>query len=178
MNTGEKMVSLLGEDHRFVEIPLETFEGLVGMGTLSLGSRKLSSNLAPSGLLSASEGALRVANSRFDIRDGISIKNLNREGQSISERTIRRWVAKYQRAKQYGSGYLGLLPKTSQRGNRSSKLSEECRTLMNKAIEENYETLKQKTKFAVWATLLRIVKRTESQHQVMRHSCLAAAPGF
>ena len=53
-----------------------------------------------------------------------------------------------------GSGYLGLIPKTSMRGNRGSKLPEESRALLDSYIEQNYETLKQKSKFAVWAALL------------------------
>jgi putative transposase len=155
VNCGEKMVSLLGEDHRFVEIPLETFEGLVRNGDIVARQPETIVELPASGLLSANEGALRVANSRFDIVRRHLNKESQPEGQLIPERTIRLWVGKYKQAEeQHGSGYLGLLPKTSQRGNRSSKLSEECRTLMIKAIEGNYETLKQKTKFAVWATLL------------------------
>lgn len=49
---------------------------------------------------------------------------------------------------------MGLIPKTSQRGNRGSKLPEESRVLLNDYIEQNYETLKQKSKFTVWAALL------------------------
>jgi putative transposase len=173
VNVGEKMVSLLGEDHRFAEIPLETFEGLARNGDIVARQPETTVELPSSGLLSANEGALQVANSRFDIVR----RHLNKEsqpgGQSISERTIRRWVAKYKRAKEYGSGYLGLLPKTSQRGNRSSKLSEESRTLMNKVIEENYETLKQKTKFAVWATLLRTCKENGVAAPSFATFCLA-----
>jgi putative transposase len=156
VNSGEKMVSLLGEDHMFTEIPLETFEGLVRDGHIVARQSEPSMTLATSGLLTASEDALRVANDRFAIVTRHLNKEPQLEGRSIPERTIRLWVAKYKRAEeQNGSGYLGLIPRTSQRGNRSSKLPDESQALLNKAIEENYETLKQKTKFATWATLLR-----------------------
>jgi len=52
-----------------------------------------------------------------------------------------------------GSGYLGLIPKSSQRGNRGSKLPEQSRTLLRQFVEEDYETLKQKSRFATWAML-------------------------
>jgi transposase InsO family protein len=47
-----------------------------------------------------------------------------------------------------------LIPQTSQRGNRGSKLPEESQALLNQFIELNYETLKQKSKFVAWAALL------------------------
>ena len=78
------------------------------------------------------------------------------DGLRAPERTVRLWVARYREATdRYGSGYLGLIPRTSHRGNRGSKLPDESRALLNQFIEGNYETLQQKSRFAVWSLLLR-----------------------
>ena len=51
-----------------------------------------------------------------------------------------------------GGGYLGLLPE-SKRRNSTPKLPEETRALMAEFISSDYETLKQKTKYASWIAL-------------------------
>src|SRR5439155_94296 len=48
---------------------------------------------------------------------------------------------------------LGLLPRRRERGNRRSKLPAATRSLLLESIEQDYETLKQKTRFACWAVL-------------------------
>jgi hypothetical protein len=69
----------------------------------------------------------------------------------VPPRTLRRWMASYRAAQdQHGSGYPGLLPKRNE-GNPTSKLSEKARSLMTQSIEKEYETLKQKTQYAVWS---------------------------
>jgi transposase InsO family protein len=157
VNLGERTVSLLGEDRAFTEIPLEIFENLVKDGRIVGAEPNCTMESATCGLLStAGEEALRVANHRFDIVRRHLNKEPQPEDRSIPQRTIRLWVARYRRAQeQHGSGYLGLIPQTSQRGNRGSKLPEESRTLLHQFIEQNYETLTQKTKFTTWAMLLR-----------------------
>ena len=76
-------------------------------------------------------------------------------GGSVSERTLRLWVARYRAAETaYGAGYLGLLPQTARRGNRGRKLPEQTLNLMSEFIEREYETLRQRTKYAAYALLL------------------------
>ena len=53
----------------------------------------------------------------------------------------------------YGSGYVGLLPKTRMRGNSTSKLPEASKQLMATIIREDYETHRQKSIFASWSAL-------------------------
>ena len=105
-------------------------------------------------LASASEQDLVAANRRFDLVK----RHLGGEKapHSIPARTLRLWVAQYRLAKeQYGNGYVGLLGKTSKRGNRTSRLPEESRDLLIQFIENDYENLRQKTKIASWAALKR-----------------------
>ena len=104
-------------------------------------------------LAGASEQALATANQRFShVKDYLGGKT----AISIPARTLRVWVAQYRLAREsYGNGYVGLLPKTSKRGNRTTRLPEEARSLLTKFIENDYENLKQKTKMASWAALKR-----------------------
>ncbi len=105
-------------------------------------------------LMAASEQDLSVANQRFDL----VTRHLegDRVSRSISARTLRLWVAQYRFAKdKYGNGYVGLLPKTGERGNRTRRLSEESRSLLMQYVENDYENLRQKTKTASWAALKR-----------------------
>src|SRR5207249_4866720 len=146
VNSGERTVSLLGEDRALTEIPRETFETLVKDGRIAGAEPRLTPESTHSELLStASEDDLKVANHRFEVVR----RHLNGEpppeAAPVPERTLRLWVAKYKDAQEgYGSGYLGLIPRTSQRGNRGRKLPEESRALLNQYIEQDYETIKQK----------------------------------
>ena len=53
----------------------------------------------------------------------------------IPARTLRFWIAQYRLAKdKYGNGYVGLLPKTGAKGNRSSRLPEESQKLLTEFL--------------------------------------------
>jgi transposase InsO family protein len=104
-------------------------------------------------LASASEQDLITARQRFD-----SVKcHLNGEATpTVSARTLRLWLSGYRFAKErYGNGYVGLLPKTGCRGNRTPRLPEESRKLLADFVTNDYESLKQKTRAASWAALKR-----------------------
>ena len=150
----EKTISLRGADSTATVLPLETFEALVKDGRVAPAGVQVP-EVRISALAAASEGDLRVANQRFEIIQRYLNRQPGPDGTPVPERTLRLWAASYRKAEaQCGSGYLCLIPKTSQRGNRGSRLPEESRTLLNNYIEQIYETLKQKSKFAVWAALL------------------------
>lgn len=62
-----------------------------------------------------------------------------------SKRTIYNWIKSYREAEAgYGSGFVGLLPHTASRGNRSHKLPMNTTELMDEFIAQEYETIKQK----------------------------------
>jgi len=74
----------------------------------------------------------------------------------VPDRTIRYWLRSFRLAETlYGDGFVGLLPRHHQRGNRNAKLPEKTRALIAQFIDMDYETLKQKRKFHVYAALLR-----------------------
>ena len=71
-----------------------------------------------------------------------------------SARTLRRWVAAYRSAeREFGSGYVALLPGYAGRGNRNAKLPELSQQLMLEFIDKHYENLKQRTRHSVWCAL-------------------------
>ena len=104
-------------------------------------------------LAGASEHDLIAANRRFDL---VKRHMEGEKAQSIPARTLRFWVAQYRLAKEkYGNGYVGLLPKTGARGNRTSRLPEESSKLLIQFVDNDYEDLRQKTRIASWAALKR-----------------------
>jgi transposase InsO family protein len=157
VNVGEKVVGLLNDNQTLTELPLDAIESLIRAGSVT------EVNPAPVSdfragvwdrLSKASEADLRECNERV----AAVAWALRGEGQAperpASPRTLRRWIASYRNAEHtLGCGYLGLLPRTTQRGNNSCKLPESARTLMAEFIEKDYETLKQKTKMASWLAL-------------------------
>ena len=101
----------------------------------------------------ASEQEMAVANERLH-HVAIHLKNMPACGENpIPVRTLRRWVTAYRAAEiNLGSGYLGLLPEP-RGGNTTPKLPKESRTAMSEFIASDFETLKQKTKYASWIAL-------------------------
>jgi len=75
-------------------------------------------------LAESSPADLREANRRHAIITPY-LAGVDPQSSAASARTIRRWLAQWRLAEQgHGCGYLGLLPKWSQRGNRKRKLPE------------------------------------------------------
>jgi putative transposase len=74
----------------------------------------------------------------------------------ITARTRFRWLAKYRETESScGAGLIGLIPRCQDRGNRSRRLPEPIRLLMQEYIEQHYETLKQKSISSVYGAFVR-----------------------
>jgi putative transposase len=85
---------------------------------------------------------------------GVSSTDLARARSS--PRTLRRWVGRWREAEMiHRCGYVGLLPRLGCSGNRQRKLPQETLLLLEQFIATDYETLKAKPKFEVYAALLR-----------------------
>jgi putative transposase len=109
----------------------------------------------PPQLAEANPADLREANRRHAIITPY-VAGVAAPSSAASARTIRRWLAQWRLAEQgYGCGYIGLLPKWRQRGNRQRKLPEGTQVLLEEFLTSDYETLKQKRKFVVYAALQR-----------------------
>ena len=155
-NVGDKVVSLVGENNAFTELPLTAFELLVKEGRVSgVSTRTPCINDEAAQILSeANEDDYRIAN----IRANLVCRRLRGESlpddNNVSERTLRYWVAQYRDMEaKYANGYLGLIPHIRRRGPRGSKLPEATWEIITEFIENDYETLKQKKKYEVWSVL-------------------------
>jgi putative transposase len=136
-NTGATTVALLDEGGRLLEVPDATLESLVKQGRITQSPedpdikacQKISDEI-----LHASEEDLRVANHRANaVRQRLSGENPT--GAAVPARTLRRWLARYRAAEtKFSAGYIGLLPRTADRGNSTRRLSELPLRLMNEVI--------------------------------------------
>jgi transposase InsO family protein len=153
-NAGESMISLLDMNQSFTEVPVAAMEQLVREGRVVLSKAGASHRIKEASqarLAGASEHDLRVANERFAALES----HLNGNGgQNVPTRTLRSWAARFREAEAaFGDGYLGLLPRIRDRGNHQARLPEPAQALMAEFIENNFETLKQKSKYSSWISL-------------------------
>jgi putative transposase len=92
-----------------------------------------------------------VADARLVAVQALLSGSLSEIAVTVSPRTLRRWKAHYQAAEvHYGCGYLGLLPQTSKRGNRTPKSDPVARELLEQAIKQKYGDPRQREKIAVY----------------------------
>lgn len=157
INAGDTMVGLLGDEQCFTELPVPAFEALVKEGRISGLVTRVEDTINPEiveKLSQASEEELRAANYRFAVISSHLSGEREVSDVRVPGRTLRRWKSQYCTGQaQYGSGYLGLLPRIHQRGNHLEKLPERTRFIMKEFIDRDYETLKQKSKYASWIAL-------------------------
>jgi hypothetical protein len=128
----------------------------------------------------ADEQDLRIANLRCRVVHGLQNGGCDAD-TSVPPRTLRRWAASYRAAEtKYGNGYIGLLPRTQDRGNSTQRLPENTRLLMNDFISSDYETLKQKSMYISWTGLKRACEARNTQtpsYKTFSHAVRAKA-GF
>ncbi|MGE0278828.1 MAG: Mu transposase C-terminal domain-containing protein [Nitrospiraceae bacterium] len=159
LNVGETLIVLSGNERTLNEVPRRQFEQLVNQGRITgvaFQSTEVMNTESLGRLETATEADLRVANQRAAIvRAHLRGETLPRD-LSAPERTLRHWTAQYRAAEAIsGTGYTALLPQTGKRGNRTSKLPEPSKGLLTRFIEDEYETLKQQSRSAVYAKLLK-----------------------
>jgi putative transposase len=158
VNLGERKIWLRAEDETLIELSNIAFENLVRQGEIVNAGEKIETaglGLAAAEILhQASPEDLQVANERYRIIAPV-LNGHKEPAEAVSERTWRRWVQRYRQAEQsWGCGYIGLIPLRSRRGNREAKTPTESEELMAQFIEEHYETIKQKSKRAVYGQLI------------------------
>ena len=158
VNLGSTQVTLLAEDGSLIDLPQTTFEGLIKAGQLTIPTEAkiLEMSSALHELLSrASPADFEEANRRYAII-APCLAGHPASDQSTSMRTIRDWIGKWRKAEsRYGCGYSGLLLHYQACGNRQQKLPNSALDMMKAFIANDYETLKQKTKVAVYGALVR-----------------------
>lgn len=176
LNLGDTSVSLLSEDQQLTEIPVAAFETLVREDRLKVVSDDAGGrDLAIHDRLSrASEADLKAATYRSRFISQYLGRGSLPASAEVPRRTFFRWLCQFRKAEAaYGNGFWGLLPHLSERGNRAAKLPEASRRLMHEHIERDYETLKQKTKYASWTQLQLACDAQEIPPPSYKSFCLA-----
>ena len=161
---GYTEISLRAESGELVDLPLRELESKIQLSKITVSQLQhfnSSSDQVKTILLTASQKDLEDANQRYrsiePILFGQAIKN-----PTVSERTIRDWLAKYRQAQQkYGYGYIGLLNCSHKKGNRNRKLPQQTLELIDEFIAQSYSTYKQKRKYEVYGAFCNACVRAE-----------------
>lgn len=153
-SVSETVIGLVRAGQSFVEMPRSAFEKLVRDSRItgvSLQEQQETHPVTKQLLEQADRDAFAKANHRYElVRAYINGDSLSPDGE-VSERTLRRLASKFRMFQEaYGNGYVGLLPR-KRKGNERDKLPPATRTLINEFIDNDYETIKQKRKFEVYA---------------------------
>ncbi|TFI52642.1 integrase [Mastigocladus laminosus UU774] len=154
VNVGLTKIAIIDESNNLVQLTVSQLNELIINGDFVLKSSQDSVKSSANEILNrASEVELREANRRYELiapsLQGEPVKNIN-----VARRTVYYWLKKWRDAEsKYGFGYIGLIPNYKSRGNRDSKLSESTQKMINEFIASDYESLKQKGKFAAYSAL-------------------------
>jgi len=151
VNVGQTSVAMTNDRSEVVDVPLATFERLVGGGAIHGVTVVEESRPEVCEVLSRASGReLRRANEIFDlVRSGHRVPG-------VPARTLRRWKQRMREAElEYGRPYLGLLRQPN-KGNPEPKLPQQSLALMDHVIEHCYETLVQRRRRAAYGELVRL----------------------
>lgn len=142
LSINDSSISIMNGE-REIKIPHALFEKLYHEGTIKpiidSNTESSTSEEALDIILSASPKSLDEANRKLNVLqthwNGISLEELK-----VSPRTFRDWVKKYKDAEsQFGNGFVGLITKRNNQGNRERKLTPDVIRLMDEYIKEKYE---------------------------------------
>ena len=153
---GETKIVFRSVDEKLISLSKIEFYKLVQLKEITVTSTIAPVSQNPASMerfLKASPETLAEANYRYQVIEPY-LKGSKRENETVSERTIRDWKAKWKAALvKYNWGYVGLIENRAAKGNRNSKISAALWEFIDKVIEQQYETLKQKGKLAVYGLL-------------------------
>lgn len=166
VNLGETTTTLLPERGEPIQLPSAFFLRLLEAKTVivpNAGSSAEENREVAERMAAASRADLRIANERFRLVSAYQEQDWEQVRQApVTVRTIRRWIRTFQAAQaSWGSGYVGLLPQTSRRGNREPKAPEDSRTLLTTFITEHYETPRE---VPAWEVYLAYQRECEARH--------------
>jgi len=156
VNTGISCTTLQSDEGKIVALSGENLKTLIQSGQIKCPNQISNDSLCVevrNQLQGASSNDMEVANYRCEIVEKYLAGYKDDLGEP--ERTVRRWVANYRKAQGiWNSGYLGLIPKTKNRGNKNRKLSDNTIEIMKKVVEEDYENKKQESKYIAYSRLV------------------------
>ncbi|MFL5700939.1 MAG: TnsA endonuclease N-terminal domain-containing protein, partial [Ktedonobacteraceae bacterium] len=158
VNLGHTAVTLRPEEGPLMELALSSFLDLIDAGKITV-PRAVPSpvmeHLHPEAerlWRSASLRDLEIANQRYPLVQAYrERKSAALAETSVPARTLRSWVARFNEAEAtYGTGYVGLLPRTGRSGNRTRKAPQDTHELLDTFIAEQFETSTQPHARAVY----------------------------
>lgn len=166
MNLGETTTTLLPEYGEPIQLSSAFFLRLLEARTIVIPKGETEEQVpldAQERMAAASKADFRIANERFRWVSAYLEGDKEQVRQApVSERTVRRWAQAYQAAAlHYRTGYVGLLPKTSQRGNRHAKAPEEAQALLLSFITDGYETSREAPAWEVYLAYQRACEETQ-----------------
>lgn len=165
INLGETTTTLLPEVGQPMQLPSGFFLQLLDSNTITIPSSQEEPTTIKSvhALMdAASPTDLSTANLRYQ-RVQAYLQRQKELYQDIAPRTLSRWVKQFQQAETlYGCGYVGLLPLTAQRGNRTPKAPIEATELLDTFIAQHFETPRQ----APAASVYRAYQRACDQQNI------------
>jgi putative transposase len=156
VNLGHTTITLRTDEGALLDLARAYFLQQLALGTITVPRPPPTDELAyvhpeaQQRLRAASPAALAIANDRW-ARVSAYLERHRVDGASPSPRTLRSWVARWRAAEiTYQCGYVGLLPQTAQRGNRTPRTSQEARDFLEAFIAERFETPTQPPARAVY----------------------------
>ena len=158
VNLGDTTATLLPETGEVMQLPSELFHQLLSNGSITITntSEEGKTSIEVQNIINkANPTDLALANERLS--HVLAYLQRQTDGYSqINQRTLRRWVFSYRMAEvNYGCGYIGLLPKTSLRGNRKPKAEPNSTELLDSFIEQHFETPRQAPAASVFRAYVR-----------------------
>lgn len=152
INTGSDKISLQKADGKVINLLYTQINDLFIRGEIignseSRSHTNIRSNKIQEILNKASLKDIEEANRRYKIIQPYLQPNPPVRPNS----TIRRWRDKYWEAEKVdGNGYIGLIPRNSDKGNCVPILGEQVKKFMNEYIEEHYENAKNRRITAIY----------------------------
>lgn len=158
VNLGHTMVTLRPEEGPLMEVSLSSFLDLIDASKITVPRAvpsPLMESLHPEAERlwhAASLRDLEIANQRYPLVQAYrERKSVSQPGTAVPARTLRSWVARFNEAEaKYGTGYVGLLPRTGRSGNRTRKAPQDTHELLDTFIAEQFETPTQPHARAVY----------------------------
>jgi putative transposase len=122
LNLGETTTTLLPEVGLPIQCQSDFFLNLLSDGTITIPKTESSTPSEVRQLMDAASPAdLRESNRRFQKLQAF-FQQPRKQIEDIAPRTLRDWAKRFRSAEvSYGCGYVGLLPRTAKRGNRTPK---------------------------------------------------------
>ncbi|MEH1833279.1 MAG: transposase family protein [Nostoc sp.] len=162
VNLGETTTTLLPEVGQPMQLPTAFFLQLFDSSTINIltSEKQTTINERVRELMDAASPAdLQRANRRFHLVQAY-FQHHTDIGKDIPQSTLSRWVKQFREASAtFGCGYVGLLPRTNNRGNRLPKAPTDASVLLDKFITEHFETPRQAPAASVYRAYTRACER-------------------